>query len=634
MIFVKAIWRFVMGVKDLLVLCFLLLFFAGLYAALSFSGGERPMKAHRGALLLDLDGFLVEQPKRADPVAALLGSEAPVHEYRLRDVVVALEAARTDPAVKAVVLNLDGFMGGGQVAVTRVGEALDAVRAAKKPVLAYATAYEDDGYQLAAHASEIWLNPLGGVALTGPGGSQLYFKGLIDKLGITAHIYRVGTYKSAVEPLMRTDQSPEAKAAAQALVDHLWQNWKQDVSRARPKAKIEAYSSDPLPLVEAAKGDLSAAARTAGLVDTLGDERAFADRVAGIAGEGSDVEGPAFGAIALDDYVRSKRPANSGSIGVLTVAGDIVDGEAGPGTAAGDSIAGLLNAALETRDLKALVVRVDSPGGSVLASERIRNAIMAAKAKGLPVVASMGNVAASGGYWISTASDRILAEPSTITGSIGVFGVLPGLEGMLAKIGITADGVRTTPLSGEPDVVGGIGPTFNRITQLTIEDVYRRFLTLVSKARNMPPEKVDSIAQGRVWDGGTAQQIGLIDGYGGLDEAIAEAAKLAKLDPTTARPYFIEPEVDPFTKFIDDWIEKRSARHAAHYRGDLLARQAAWRQALLARAVHDANRLAAGGPVQAACLECTAYLPVTARTNSDDARGHMFMRLFSFMTGQ
>lgn len=635
MAFVKAIWRFIMGVKDLLVLCFLLLFFGSLYAALSFSTGERPVKAHRGALLVDLDGFLVEQPEQADPLSALVGGEAPVHQYRLRDIVTALEAARTDPNVKAVVLNLDGFMGGGQVAVTRIGKALDAVRAAKKPVLAYATAYEDDGYQLAAHASEIWLNPMGGVALVGPGGSQLYYKGLIDKLGITAHIYRVGTYKSAVEPLMRSDQSPEAKAAAQALADHLWQNWKADVSRARPKAKIEAYSANPLPIIEAAKGDLPAAATAAGLVDTLGDDRAFADHVAGIAGESTDGDGPAFAAIDLDDYVRAKQPANTGSIGVLTVAGDIIDGEAGPGAAAGDSIAAQLDDALANQNLKALVVRVDSPGGSVLASERIRGAILAARAKGLPVVTSMGNVAASGGYWVSTASDRILAEPSTITGSIGVFGVLPSFEGLLTKLGIAADGVKTTPLSGEPDVMGGISPEFSRITQLGVENIYRQFLGLVSKARKLSPARVDAIAQGRVWDGGTARQIGLIDGYGGLEEAIAEAAKLAKLDPATARPYYIEPEVDPFTKFIDDWIEKRSARHAYAGRGDLLARQAARQQALLTRAAHDARLIAAGGSVQAACLECATYLPGKTNDGTGEAgarEGGPLIRLLALLS--
>ncbi|GLS98737.1 protease 4 [Sphingobium jiangsuense] len=629
MAFAKAIWRFIMAVKDVLVLCFLLLFFATLYAMLTFSAGERPAHTSEGALLLDLDGYIVEQPRAADPASLLIGGAAPVREYRLRDIVMALEAARTDPRVKAVVLDLDGFMGGGQVAIARVGKALDGLRAAKKPVLAYATAYEDDGYQLAAHAGEVWLNPLGGVALLGPGGSQLYYKGLIDKLGITTHIFRVGTYKSAVEPFLRTDQSPEARQANQALADHLWQNWKADVAAARPAARIIPYSADPVAAVEAAQGNLARAAIDAKLVDKLGDDGEFERRVAGIAGENGKEDGPAFAAIDLDDYIRAKRPANKGQIGVLTVAGEIVDGEAVPGTAGGDSIADQLYGALADKDLKALVLRVDSPGGSVLASERIRRAIVEARAQGLPVVVSMGNVAASGGYWIATASDRILAEPSTVTGSIGVFGIVPSFEGMLAKIGVTSDGIRTTPLSGEPNVLGGLSPEFRRVTQLGVEDAYRRFLALVAAARKTTPDKVDAIAQGRVWDGGTARQLGLVDGFGGLEEAIAEAARLAKLDPAKARPYHIEPKVDPFTRFIEDWIEKRSVRAAASPVAgrDLVGRQGERQQQMLARALRDAALIGRGASVQASCLSCAPYAPAAAAGKDDRGLAAMLLDL-------
>lgn len=621
--FLRAAWRFVVGVKDFLVLCFLLLFFGALYAALSMAPGERPIKTTEGALYVNLDGYLVEQPEAVDPYKLLFGREAPVQQYRLRDVVNAVEAARNDPKVKAVVLDLDGFMGGGQVAVTRLGKALDEVRASKKPVLAYATVYEDDGYQLAAHASEVWLNPLGAVGLTGPGGSNLYFKGLMDKLGITANIYRVGTYKSAVEPFMRADQSPDAKAAAQALVDSLWSNWQADVGKARPQAKIAAYSGDPLALAEAANGDLAATAVKAGLVDKLGDERDFDQRVAGLVGEAKTADGPGFAAIPLENYIRTHKPANNGQIGVLTVAGDIVDGEAGPGTAGGESISTLLDDALAEQKLKALVVRIDSPGGSVTASERIRRAIQAAKAQGLPVVVSMGNVAASGGYWVSTAADWIFAEPSTITGSIGVFGILPSFERLLGKIGITTDGVHTTPLSGQPDLLGGISPQFSKISQLGVEDMYRRFLGLVAKARNMTPDNVDRIAQGRVWDGGTARQIGLVDRFGDLEDAIAEAARLAKLDPATARPYYIEPKPDPIAAFVERVVESQDARLGrASVPKDLLGRQAVARRALLLRAMSDARLLVQGGSVQARCLSCESFSGVApVESDSTTSRG-------------
>jgi protease-4 len=422
--FVKGVWRILVAIKDGLVLLLLLGFFGLLYAALSWS--PKPARSvSSGALLLKLDGTIVEQPAEIDPFSLLTGSGQETREYRLSDIVTALEAARTDDKVKAVALNLDGFLGGGQVALSRVGKALDGVRAANKPVFAFATIYSDDSYQLAAHASESWVDPLGGVAILGRGGSGLYYKGLIDKLGVNTHVYRVGTYKSFVEPFIRSDQSPEARQANQALADALWEGWQQEVARARPKAKLAAYAANPAGAAEAARGNLAKAALSAGLIDRLGDEAAFGERVAQVAGEPSDERPGDFASIDLPTYAKAHRPANNGQIGVITIAGEIVDGDAGPGSAAGDTISALLYKALSEKELKALVVRVDSPGGSVMASEKIRQAIMEAKREGLPVVVSMGNVAASGGYWVSTPADLILAEPGTITGSIGVFGIWP-----------------------------------------------------------------------------------------------------------------------------------------------------------------------------------------------------------------
>lgn len=605
MAFIKAAWRFIMGVKDVLVLAFLLLFFGVLYVALRMMPGDAPARTGAGALLIDLDGVVVEQPAQDDPFA-LLSAEEGVREYRLRDIVVAIEAARTDPNVKAIVLDLDGFMGGGQVALGEIGRALDGVRAAKKPVLAFATAYEDDAYRLAAHASEIWINPIGGVALLGPGGSRLYYKGLLDRLGVTAHIYRVGTYKSAVEPFLLGGMSDEARAAAQALAAAMWDTWQADVKRVRPAAKLVAYADDPVAVARASGGDMAKGAQAAGLVDRIGDADAFEVRVAELAGEGGEEDGPAFAAIDMDTYVRAKAPANDGAIGVLTIAGEIADGESGPGTAGGDSIAALLRDTLAKRTLKALVVRIDSPGGSVLASEKIRAEIARARDAGIPVVASMGSVAASGGYWVATPAARILAEPATITGSIGVFGIVPSFEGTLAKIGITSDGVATTPLSGEPDLAGGVSDEFNALAQLGVEDIYRRFVGLVARARGMTPEQVDRIAQGRVWDGGTARQLRLVDRFGDLNDAIAEAAKLAKVDPATARPYYIEPEVSGFAMLLRD-MAGGHAKAARRPGGDMLMRAAWRREAVLVQAFADARMLARGGGVRVDCLECRGF---------------------------
>ncbi len=619
MAFVKGVWRILVAIKDGLVLLFLLGFFGLLYAALSWS--PKPARSvSSGALLLKLDGTLVEQPAEADPFSLLTSSGPQTKEYRLSDIVTALEAAKTDGKVKAVVLNLDGFMGGGQVALSRVGKALDAVRAAKKPVFAYATIYSDDSYQLAAHASETWVDPLGGVAILGRGGSGLYYKGLIDKLGVNTHVYRVGTYKSFVEPFIRTEQSPEARQANQALANALWQDWQEEVAKARPRAKLAAYVANPAGAAEAARGNLAKAAQSAGLVDKLGDEAAFGKRVAQVAGEPSDDRVGDFASIDLNSYAKAHRPANDGQIGVITVAGDIVDGDGGPGSAAGDTISALLYKALSEKDLKALVVRVDSPGGSVMASEKIRQAILEAKREGLPIVVSMGNVAASGGYWISTPADLIFAEPGTITGSIGVFGILPSFEGTLAKLGITTDGVRTTPLSGQPDIAGGTTPEFDRIMQMGIEDIYGRFVGLVAQARRKSPQQIDAIAQGRVWDGGTARQIGLVDRFGGLEDAIAEAAKQAKIDPAKAKVYRIEKEPDKFAEFLQSMTERDD--EDADAPRDMLSRQAMIQRRWAMQAIADARGLISGAGVRADCLECRGY-GTPRRVSEADERGLM-----------
>ncbi len=604
MAFIRGAWRVLVAVKDALVLLFLLGFFALVYAALSFSRPERgPLS---GALLVRLDGPVVEQPQEADAFATL-GGDGDAREHRLRDVVHAIETGARDSAVKAIVLDLDDFGGGGQVAMARIGAALDTARKAGKPVLAYASTYSDDGYQIAAHAGEVWMSPLGAVALTGPGGSQLYYKGLLDRLGVTAHVYRVGTYKSFVEPFIRADQSPEARQANLALVNAVWSTWRDDVRRARPAAAIDPYIADPVGAARRAGGDGGKAALAARLVDKLGDDIAFGERIAQIAGAGNDDRPGGFAAIHLDDYL-ARHPADAvpGKVGVLTIAGDIVDGKAAPGSAGGDTIAHLLADALAADSIRALVLRVDSPGGSVTASEKIRQAVLRAKARGIPVVVSMGNVAASGGYWVSTPADRIFAEPATITGSIGVFGIVPSFEATLARIGITTDGVKATPLSGEPNIVGGISPAFDAIAQAGVESYYRRFVGLVAKSRGLTVEGTDRIAQGRVWDGGTARQLRLVDRFGGIEEAVAEAARLARLTGGDARPRYIETPPDPIIAALAALRRDERQQDDGAAR-DWLTRQSRVQQRWAWQAVADARGLIEGSAVRAACLECRAF---------------------------
>ncbi|MFA6219147.1 MAG: signal peptide peptidase SppA [Erythrobacter sp.] len=598
--FAGKVWRLLVGIKDALVLLFMLLFFALLFMVLT--ARPTPAAVREGALLLDLDGTIVEERTEIDPLSALLAGEAPVAEYQARDLVRALDTAAKDRRITAVVLDLDRFLGAGQVHLQEVGEALDRVRAAKKPVLAFATAYGDDAMLLAAHASEVWVDPLGGAVIAGPGGTRPYYAGLLERLKVKARIYKVGEYKSAVEPYSRADMSEPARENYRALYGALWEEYQANLRKARPAADIARVTGDPVGWVRAARGDLATAAKQAGLVDRIGTHADFDRRVVELVGEDDWSDEPgAYPSTTLAPWLADNHEPDKGKpIGVITIAGEIVDGDAGPGTAGGTRIAELLDEAL-SRDLAGLVVRVDSPGGSVLASEEIRNAILRHKAGGIPVAVSMANLAASGGYWVSTPADRIFAEPETITGSIGIFAVLPTFEDTAASIGVTTDGVRTTPLSGQPDVIGGFTPEVDAILQATIENGYEDFLQRVGASRKLTRDQVDRIGQGRVWDGGTARQIGLVDQYGGIDDALAWVAGKARLGDGWHAEYLgTQPSsYDNLLRalFFDD--------EGNADRSDVTALLARRQQRLLGRIEGDLERLLRVNGMQAYCLECT-----------------------------
>jgi protease-4 len=349
---------------------------------------------------------------------------------------------------------------------------------------------------------------------------------------------------------------------------------------------------------------MAKAALNAGLVDRIGDRRDFEARLAQLGGgEGSN--GAPFKKVKLASYVDEvvdQKP--NGPIGIVTIAGLIVDGKAGPGTAGGDTISKEIDDGVN-KGIKALVVRVDSPGGSVLASERIRQAELAAKAKKIPVVVSMGSVAASGGYWVSTPADFIYAEPSTITGSIGVFGVLPSFQGTLQKLGLGADGVKTTPLSGEPDLLKGPSPEASQLIQTGVNSMYARFLGVVAASRHKTPQQVDQIAQGRVWDGGTARQLGLVDGFGGLDDAVAKAAQLAGLGNERGVRY-----LEPAPSFRDRLIASiASGNDEASVPADAFAMLAQQPQQQIAQVLAEVKSIVSGPSIQARCLECPPVAP-------------------------
>ncbi len=607
--FVRGAWRFLVGVKDAFGILLLLVFFVALWAAMH---SRTPRVPDGSALVLDLDGPVVDQASERSPLAGITGNAGGGNEIEVRDVVRAIDTARTDKRIKLIVLQLDTFIGAGQANLQAIATSLRAFEKAGKPVYAYATAYTDASYYLAAHANHSWVNPMGGVLLTGPGGTNLYFKKALDKLDVDINVFRVGKYKSFVEPFTRTEASPEAKAAEQALVDGVWQTYRDDVRAARPGVDLVADFANLPARVTAAHGDFAREALDAHLIDTIGTRVAFGRAIAKIVGEGDDKQPGAFNGITLAKYSAATRPSRSGpAVGIIYVSGNIVDGEAGAGTAGGDTIAKLVAKALTNDNIKALVVRIDSPGGSVTASERIREALVEARDKGIPVIASMGPVAASGGYWVSTAATEVFAAPSTITGSIGVFAVIPTFNRALDKLGISTDSVKSTPYTGDPDVLRGLSPDAKFILQASVDDIYRRFTGLVATARHLPVTRVDEIAQGRVWTGTDALGLKLIDHLGGLDAAVAAAGRAAKLG---ANPTTVDIEKTPslliqiiaqslgFGSGGDDASGGNSARDPFA----MLA--AAGRQRVLA-SIGEAAAVAGGATIQAHCLTCATLAP-------------------------
>ena len=598
--FARKVWKLLVGIKDALVLVFLLLFFGLLYAVLSMR--PTPGKVTEGALVIQLDGAVVEETADVTTSDLLLAQTTNAdlpRDVRARDVERALWAAARDPKIKLVAIDLSRFTGAGFVHLRDIGAAMDRVRTAGKPVLTYADTYADDGTQLAAHASEAWVNPMGGALAVGPGGNNLYFGTLLQKLKIDAHVFRVGTYKTFVEPYTRDGPSPAAIESYSDLYGGLWRAWQADIKKARPKANLALVTGNPVGWLKASGGDFAKASQAAGLVDRIGTPSDFAARVAQLSG--SKLSGSSSGNLVgtqLATYLAAHPESTSGAaIGVVTIAGNIVDGDAGPGTAGGDRIAEALDNALDS-GVKALVVRIDSPGGSVLASERIRRSIERYKQKGIPVVASMSNLAASGGYWVSTPAQYVFAEPGTITGSIGVFGILPSFERALADIGVKSGGVKTTGLSGQPDLLGGLSPDLEQMVQMGIEDAYGKFLGLVGKARGKTPQQVDGIAQGRVWTGERAKQNGLIDAYGDFDAAMAYAAKTAKLENASWHAQYIGRKSDPLNALLLQMYQRRQAG------GDVAAMAARRQREQLGAALNQAEAMLSGQGMQAMCLEC------------------------------
>lgn len=493
---------------------------------------SRPLTlGDKTALVLNLAGQIGEQRKGGLRDSLLeQAQEGAAKRILLRDLLTVLDNAAKDPHIADVVLMLDDFKGAGLPTLREVAAALDRCKAGGKPVIAWSSSYDQRQYYLAAHATQVFMHPMGMVYLQGYGGLRNYYRAALDKLGVSATLIRVGTFKSAAEPFIANGPSDAAREAESYLYQDLWATYLTGVETARhlPSGALMAYINQAPQRLDQARGDTAKIALAAKLVDGVKTQDELTKFL--IEKGASDGKGEDYRQISFDDYLRQVTPNSSNKvIGVVVAEGEIVDGDAPPGTVGGRSTADLVRQAREDEHIKALVLRVNSPGGSVLGSELLRRELELTRAAGKPVVVSMGDVAASGGYWISMASDEIIADPATITGSIGVFALLPSVDKAMGKVGIHAEGVTTTWLGNAADPRRPLDPRVTAMLQVQIDHIYGDFTARVAQARKTTAEKIDRVGQGRVWSGDQARERGLVDSLGGFNDALKQAALRAKL---------------------------------------------------------------------------------------------------------
>ncbi|MEQ8406020.1 MAG: signal peptide peptidase SppA [Oceanicaulis sp.] len=608
-----AIWRWIGLIQHgiLRVFGLILIFFFLLALSGAFSGdGDEFRLADNGVLKFEPEGAIVEETLQVSPgdalSAALLGGGQP-QQILLRDVIEGLRMAAEDEDVTALMVRFDGLTGATPAALHAIAAEMKAFREGGKEIIAYGDAYFNGSWFLSAQANEVYMHEMGAADVTGFARFRTYFAGLLERLNVTVNVYRVGTFKSALEPFLGNEMSEAAEEANRLVFGEIWDSYKTVAGEARGVAPgaIQAYGDELSQRLAALGGNYSAAAEQAGLVDQLvgrGEFMTMMEERFGLNDETGAVKASDF-----LEYVEAERPvaATSGEkIAVIYAVGSIIDGEADGGAIGGDIHARLIRQARLDDDVRAIVLRIDSGGGSAFASELIREELEMARLEGKPVIASMGGVAASGGYWIATPANRILAEPTTITGSIGIFGFFPTLENAMADIGVYEDGVGTTATARAPSVIGGVTPEWDAILQSGIEHGYEMFISLVAEARDMTLEEVDAVAQGRIWTGAQALERGLVDELGDYDDAIRIAAEMAELEDYQV--VVVKEETDP----LEEFLEMLGADAAAAIAGP---------DGLLGTGLFaDAARSAAGelqainmmndpNGVYATCLECAAY---------------------------
>jgi protease-4 len=544
--FFGLVWRILEGIRKVLHLVLLLVIFGFVLAALHTSVPVVPRSA---ALVIGPEGELVEQ-LASDPVRRAFGqaSGGPAPETLLKDVTDAIQAAKSDSRIKLIVLDLGNLSPSGLSKLQEIGTSLRDFRAAGKRVVVAADSMDQSQYYLAAQAGEVYLDPLGLIYVDGFSYYRMFLKDAIAKLGVDVNVFRAGTFKSYTDQFSRSDMAPTEREESSVWLDALWNAYQQDVTRARslPANALNEYIAEEPAALAAVNGDAAKLALQRGLVTALKSRRQLADELKGLVGEDTDTH--SFNSIGMTQYlssVRSKhvlKPKSDARVGIVVASGEILDGHQPPGTIGGESAADLLRQARYDNTVKAVVLRVDSPGGSMFASEQILREVQSLRKAGKPVVVSMSTYAASGGYYISAAANQIFASPTTLTGSIGVFSVIPTFQRSLEKLGVKVDGIGTTPLAGDMRMDRALTPATRQILQTSVDHAYAEFLMRVGEGRKKSTEEVDKIAQGRVWAGVDAQRIGLVDHLGGLKDASDAAAKLAELGNDYDADY-IEPEL-------------------------------------------------------------------------------------------
>lgn len=543
--FFGGLWALLTWLRASLANLFFLLFLA--VAIAMFSADRGAGVPERAALVVDPSGRVVEQLSIVDPLAQLLGgAEGRDRETLLKDILDAIVHARDDQRIGAIVLATDALKGAGITKTRDIAAALEAFRATGRKIIAIGDAYSQDQYLLAAQADEIWMHPMGMVDLSGYAAYRNYYGGALEKLKIDLHVFRSGVFKSAFDFMERGDMSDADRIATGSLLQEIWSTYTGVVTARRklPAESVDHYANGIDTVFARHGGDAGAAAMGYGFVDSLMTRGEMDATLAEMVGE--DDEGH-FSAVNFRDYLGAVRPVfeldgerGDAVVGVIVASGMILDGKQPAGNVGGDSLAALVRKAAGDDSLKALVLRIDSPGGSGFASEIIREALLEFRATGKPLVASMGSVAASGGYWIAAPANEIWASPTTITGSIGVLSAFPSIARGLNELGINNDGLGTTSIAGGLDLSRPLSPQLEAVLRMSNEHTYRRFIDIVAEGRRMSPEKVEEVAQGRAWTGTQAQANGLVDQLGNLEQALAAAARLAKLDRYDTR-YIEEP---------------------------------------------------------------------------------------------